>query len=104
MSIETPAPDQADKAGAVAIIARVLAALVANYAILYFAADALGLTLTTLGWASRADAVLIATNLALLLAPGVVIWVFSPMSLAKAVGLPFAVAALLMLLAGMLQP
>lgn len=86
------------------IIARVLAALVANYAILCFAADALGLALVAGGWASRADAVLISTNLALLLAPGVVIWAFSPMSLPKAVGLPFALAALLMLLAGMLQP
>jgi len=89
---------------AVAIIARLLAALVANYAIVYFSADALGLALVRAEWTSRADAVLISTNLALLLAPGVAIWAFSPMSLRKAVGVPFAVAAVLMLMAGLLQP
>lgn len=100
------ATDRARRArpGAANIAARVVTALVAGYAIVYFAADALGLALVSARWASRADAVLIATNLAFLLAPAVVIWVFAAGSMWRAAGWPFAVTALLMALAGALQP
>lgn len=93
-----------DRHGAVNIAARVITALVAGYAIVYFATDALGLALFTAGWTSRADAVLISTNLALLLAPAIVIWVFAVRSVSKAAIIPFATAALLMLLAEVIRP
>ncbi|HWJ68664.1 MAG TPA: ketohydroxyglutarate aldolase [Sphingobium sp.] len=93
-----------ERQGAARIAARIVTAIVAGYAILYFVSDALGLALVSAQWTTRADAVLIATNLAFLLAPAVVIWVFAAGSMWRAVGLPFVVAALLMALAGVLQP
>lgn len=89
---------------AVSIAGRVITALVAGYAIIYFATDAMGLALFAAGWTSRADAVLISTNILFLIAPAIVIWVFAVRSAWKAVCVPFAAAALLMALAELVRP
>lgn len=103
--VQSPVTDRPkrDQHSAAGIAARIITAIVAGYAIVYFASDALGLALFTAGWTSRADAVLISTNLALLLAPAVVIWSFAAATVWRAVAPPFALAAVLMALAKALQ-
>lgn len=86
------------------VAVRTLTAVIGGYALVYFTADALALGLAAAGATSRADAVLIGTNLAFLLAPAVVIWAFSVRRLWVAAAPPFVMALVLALVSGFLRP
>ena len=67
------------------LVLRIAVALLGGYAVAWLTAQAGSLLLFRGGLTTKADAVLIATNLGLLLAPCVVVWAFAtrrPMRLA----------------------